>query len=265
MKDQSEAMLSLLTQVVQGTRTRRRFLKETLAETELRVLPLLYAESGPPQQLQPLPESEQLPKMLLGLSPQTSLASPGAKSTEIKFQSCDEEGNIYEGFWVKKGDSFRKHGKGKQIFANGNIYDGEWKEDIIEGEGKMIFNSGNIYEGKFKNNKRHGFGKLTFKACGDFYEGEWVDDKMTGKGKYFYANEKKEFEGDFVEGSPYGMGTMKSNEFNYQGSFKSGLFEGFGKLQDIKNRIVFEGYYFDGKKKGYGKLIDLNKGEVYEG
>ena len=50
---------------------------------------------------------------------------------------------------------------------------------------------------------------------------------MTGKGKYFYKQENKTYEGDFVEGAPYGNGTMRSEgNYFYEGQFKSGLFEG---------------------------------------
>lgn len=35
------------------------------------------------------------------------------------------------------------NGKGKFIYAeNGNSYDGEWKEGVINGKGKYIFASG---------------------------------------------------------------------------------------------------------------------------
>jgi hypothetical protein len=32
-------------------------------------------------------------------------------------------------------------------FANGNIYEGSWKEDKREGYGKMEYINGDIYEG----------------------------------------------------------------------------------------------------------------------
>ena len=57
---------------------------------------------------------------------------------------------------------------------------------------------------------------------------------MTGKGKYYYNNDK-EFEGDFVEGAPYGFGIMKCPQYYYEGYFKSGLFEGQGKFIDKVN------------------------------
>lgn len=48
------------------------------------------------------------------------------------------------------------HGKGKYIWADGNIYEGEWKENKIDGFGKYIWFYGIIYEGQWKQNKMNG-------------------------------------------------------------------------------------------------------------
>lgn len=88
---------------------------------------------------------------------------------------------------------------------------------------------------------------------------------MTGKGKYIQPRDEKFFEGDFVEGSLYGYGVMSCAHFLYEGYFKSGLFEGFGKLQDYFTQEVFEGEFYDGKRNGFGRLQNLASGEVYEG
>lgn len=87
---------------------------------------------------------------------------------------------------------------------------------------------------------------------------------MTGKGKYIYSDQKV-FEGDYVEGAPYGYGIMSCPQFYYEGYFKSGLFEGHGKLKDFINNQLFEGEYYDGKRRGFGKLVDLRSGEIFEG
>lgn len=87
---------------------------------------------------------------------------------------------------------------------------------------------------------------------------------MHGKGKYIYQDQKV-FEGEYVEGAPYGYGIMTGPTFIYKGYFKSGLFEGKGILEDTENQFIFEGNYFDGKRKGFGKLTDLRNGEIYEG
>jgi hypothetical protein len=77
---------------------------------------------------------------------------------------------------------------------------------------------------------KQGKGCLAIKINGDTYDGEWDNDKMSGHGKYTFNLEKKVFEGSFVEGTPYGFGKLSCANFLYQGSFKSGIFEGQGKF-----------------------------------
>jgi hypothetical protein len=105
----------------------------------------------------------------------------------------------------------------------------------MDGVGKLVLTTGEVYIGDFVGGKRHGKGKLIFTTSGDVYEGDWQHDKMNGKGKYIYADSGKVFEGEYVEGAPYGFGIMSCAAFYYEGFFKSGLFEGQGKLHDYVN------------------------------
>ena len=57
-------------------------------------------------------------------------------------------------------------GRGVFRHANGGVYDGEWKADMMEGRGKDTY------------------------ADGDTYEGEWVAGQREGRGKYTFANGK---------------------------------------------------------------------------
>jgi len=41
---------------------------------------------------------------------------------------------------------------------DGSIYEGEFKDDRIEGEGKFTWGPDRIYNGQWKNNSLHGFG-----------------------------------------------------------------------------------------------------------
>jgi hypothetical protein len=43
------------------------------------------------------------------------------------------------------------------------------------------------FEGQFKNNKINGIGKVTFHN-GDWYEGSFIDGKKTGSGKYMFID-----------------------------------------------------------------------------
>ena len=60
--------------------------------------------------------------------------------------------------------------------------------------GLYIFANGDIYEGEFENGNRQGQGTYTW-TDQSYYKGEWLADKMNGKG--IYANSEIELEGYF--------------------------------------------------------------------
>ena len=72
--------------------------------------------------------------------------------------------------WHPQGEFWdgKKHGFGKYTWANGDVYEGEWKDGT----------------------QGHGFGKYTL-AHGDVYEGEWKDLKQHGRGKYTHVEWKR--------------------------------------------------------------------------
>ena len=39
------------------------------------------------------------------------------------------------------------HGKGKYSYADGNVYEGDWKDGKKHGKGKYSWASGDVYEG----------------------------------------------------------------------------------------------------------------------
>ena len=82
-------------------------------------------------------------------------------------------------------------GKGIMHWNDGDIYDGEWRNDRCEGKGIYYWNSGpgkgDRYEGDFRNGKREGKG-IYYYNNGDIYEGDFRNDKKEGKGIYYYNN-----------------------------------------------------------------------------
>ena len=43
-----------------------------------------------------------------------------------------------------------RHGEGTFTWSNGDIYEGEWREDVCDGRGTLISANGDKYEGDFK-------------------------------------------------------------------------------------------------------------------
>jgi len=89
---------------------------------------------------------------------------------------------IEEGFFA--GNLF--NGKGKRIFPNGGMYDGDWKNGRMSGYGIYRYICGDEYTGDFRYNGFHGNGKLTF-ANGNYYDGEWKHGKFY-RGNYYFTS-----------------------------------------------------------------------------
>jgi len=75
----------------------------------------------------------------------------------------------------------KRQGKGKMVYSSGDIYEGEWNNDVKEGYGVVKWLAGDKYEGTWSNEKKHGKGKMVY-STGDIYEGEWSNGVEDGYG-----------------------------------------------------------------------------------
>jgi hypothetical protein len=79
-----------------------------------------------------------------------------------------------------------RHGKGRMIYNNGAVYEGDFIQDVIKGKGKSIFPNGDIYEGEWEyfeeegNSLPSGRGKKTY-ANGKVVEGDWFYGQLIGE------------------------------------------------------------------------------------
>ena len=103
-----------------------------------------------------------------------------------------------------------------------------------EGYGIMRFDNGDVYKGNWLNDMLHGEGVMTFKS-GDVYEGAWVKNMMT-TGK------------DPDTGKPTDIGVLKIHNGDvYEGEFKCGMFEGQGVYRRSDGTIDHDGLWHRGK------------------
>lgn len=85
----------------------------------------------------------------------------------------------YQGEWMQ-GQNIRA-GKGIQIWPDGSIYEGWWRQDKANGRGRLIHADGDVYEGQWCDDKAQGYG-IYYHEGGSTYEGHWVNDKQHGQG-----------------------------------------------------------------------------------
>ena len=141
-------------------------------------------------------------------------------------------------------------------------YTGERNDkNEMHGKGKMIYTNGDIYEGEWKNGKRNGDGTMTYQNKTS-YVGRWANDQINGYGTFKYFNGDV-YEGTFANGIKSGDGNMTyENGIIYKGKWKNDLRHGRGK-QTFPNGDVFEGSWIKDKREGAGKLT-TKAGEVTE-
>ena len=95
-------------------------------------------------------------------------------------------------------------GRGKQVFADGGGWEGEFKDGKLHGHGKQVWAWGDVYEGQWKEGKKHGKGRYAF-ADGGIYEGEYEAGLKHGYGKEAFV-QGITYEGEYQRGQPHGKG-----------------------------------------------------------
>ncbi|XP_058006070.1 phosphatidylinositol 4-phosphate 5-kinase 1 isoform X2 [Hevea brasiliensis] len=155
------------------------------------------------------------------------------------------------------------HGKGKYLWYDGCMYEGEWKRGKACGNGKFSWPSGATYEGQFKDGRMDGHG--TFIGLdGDTYKGQWLSDRKHGFGEKRYANGDV-YQGWWRSNLQDGEGKYRwSNGNEYSGQWKHGVIDGKGVLI-CANGNRYEGLWENGVPKGKGVFTFSNGNNRNEG
>jgi len=149
---------------------------------------------------------------------------------EAEFAEGEIEGEVI--LKAANGDQFQGQmkqslieGYGSYIGASGDRYDGEFVKGLPEGEGFSEAADGETYHGMFKAGERHGQGTL-IEANGDRFEGEFAGGKLQGWGSWLGFDGAR-YEGQFMNGKPNGRGIYRSPEGDiFTGGFRDGVAEG---------------------------------------
>lgn len=133
---------------------------------------------------------------------------------------------------------------------------------VREGNGVMKYANGELYEGLWKNNKRHGEGFFTTPS-GYKYNGNWADDDVCGKGNETFPCKSAydcNFEGGFPEGQGVLLFTPKVNDYRYEGEFHDGLRHGKGTIF-YENGDTYVGTWDHGRRHGRGVTTTFARGK----
>ena len=107
----------------------------------------------------------------------------------------------------------------KVYYKNGIKYEGDFKNNVIDGNGKYIWENGSYYIGQWIKGLKHGKGKLYYENNNIKYDGDYKMDLFDGYGKYIDQNGEY-FIGQWSNGMKVkGIIYSKDNKVLYEGDF----------------------------------------------
>lgn len=182
------------------------------------------------------------------------------RNIAVKPLSSLENGARYEGEWNTTTNE--REGKGIQVWADGSMYEGTWKNSKANGKGRLIHADGDVYEGEWKDDKAHGFG-VYIHTDGAQYEGYWKEDRQDGEGTETWPDGAK-YKGQYVDGKKHGRGTFFwADGSQYNGQFSDNNIHGKGVYQWADGR-KYDGEWNANKMHGRG-LFTWKDGREYDG
>ena len=165
----------------------------------------------------------------------------------------------YEGEW-KKG---LKHGKGK--ISQGNMeLEGEWDKGILCGKCRIKWKTGNIFEGELKNNLMDGNGFMIWYNKKEKYIGQWKNNLQNGFGIHIYYTDDNNINENNNNNQNVNNNSNNNNNDNkyfrnrYIGQYKDGKRNGYGKMF-YNNGCIYEGYSINNNKDGFGIYYYFDK------
>ena len=136
-----------------------------------------------------------------------------------------EDGRVYEGEFKFK-DCW-PHGKGKERFPNGAVYEGDFEDGLAHGEGVLTASGGAIYSGEFQSEKISGRGEWLL-LSGEKHSGIFLDGSLNGPGTIEFPSGDT-ISGEFVDNVIVGDATyLRENGDKWVGKFLGGLPTGVG-------------------------------------
>ena len=189
----------------------------------------------------------------------------------MNFEWTDRMGTVgrYTGS-VRSADSLypsAPQGKGTFVSdANGDTFEGEWKNGRRNGQGRWTFNStGDIFEGMFSKDRKNGRGNYQWRD-GRCFEGNYENDQAEDLNGILTWKNGTLYVGAFRKGQRTGKGTIHfpSNNVKYSGEFRNGKYDGYGTCT-FEDSKVYTGYWKQGKAHGTGKLVEADGTIIFEG
>ncbi|KAF7380033.1 hypothetical protein HZH66_014388 [Vespula vulgaris] len=153
-----------------------------------------------------------------------------------------------------------RNGKGIYVFKNGARYDGEWRQGLKYGQGTFWYPDGTRYEGDWKRDTKYGFG-VYFYENKDVYEGSWKKNLRHGLGTYLYAATGTKFMGTWIKDRMQGPGQLIHPRHRYHGFWELNLPYGRGCFT-FENACMQHGHYMHVRDPDYEQPEEERLGDL---
>uniref|UniRef100_A0A3Q3H1N3 Radial spoke head component 1 n=1 Tax=Labrus bergylta TaxID=56723 RepID=A0A3Q3H1N3_9LABR len=165
----------------------------------------------------------------------------------------DDEQNKLGEYEGDRNEAGERHGFGKAVLPNGDVYQGHYETGQRHGEGTYRFKNGARYVGDYLQNMKHGQGTFYY-PDGSKYEGSWVEDLRQGHGLYTYPN-RDTYDGEWLQHVRHGHGIYHHHDTGaeYKGSWVNGKMESAGEY--IHTHHQYKGSFVNNYPCGPGRYV----------
>ena len=142
----------------------------------------------------------------------------------------------------------KREGKGRFTRYDGAVYDGPWKDDVMDGKrGTFTYPNGDQFIGDWRKGMKHGRGEYIYSRPAAYSSG--------GTLLPFRLIQSAKYRGDFVEGLSSGEGeSLNDAGDRYYGAWQGGERSGRGAYQWKSDGRVYRGEWSGDKANGIGLL-----------
>ena len=150
--------------------------------------------------------------------------------------------NDDKGHYTGEISNSERYGIGRNVYLNGDIYEGSWKEGYHEGLGRHKWIDGSYHIGYYLKDDKHGSGLYVWDDYTK-YIGEFANNVFNGVGEYWFEDGQV-YLGEWLDGKMHGFGIFTtSNGMRYEGMWFSGKLHGeaysvHGDGNSIKHKWV---------------------------
>jgi hypothetical protein len=156
------------------------------------------------------------------------------------------------------------------VDADGNIFEGEWKNGKLEGIGTMSLPNGVKYFGEFKEQNMHGHGVVYLANGSVAQSGVYENNKLStslGESAVLEILKKKQSESASTSSKgctgdcQNGKGKFVDADGNsFDGQWKNGKLDGYGVMA-MPNGVKYVGEFKEQNMHGYG-IVYLANGSI---